>query len=89
MVLGFFYLLFNVFLIVCLDLVFVSVLLCITLCPFYFCNRLEEVENVVDLLLLSYQCLVNVNVLWLFITVRFVGLQCVIMVSPGHTQFFI
>ena len=53
---------------------------------FYFCNRLEEVENAVDLLLLSYRCLVNVNVLRLFITVWWVGLQRVIMVSPGHTH---
>ena len=60
---------------------FVSVLLGITLCPFYFCNRLEEVENAVDLLLLSYRCLVNVNVLRLFLTVRWVCLQCVIVVS--------
>ena len=65
---------------------FVSVLLCITLCPFYFCNRLEEVENAVDLLLLSYRCLVNVNVLRLFIAVRWVGLHCVIVVFPGHTH---
>ena len=39
-----FYILFNVFLIVCGGSVFVSVLLCIILCPFYFCNRLEEEE---------------------------------------------
>ena len=39
-----FYLLFNIFLIVCGDSVFVFVLLCITLCLFYFCNRLEEEE---------------------------------------------
>ena len=38
-----FYLLFNAFLIVCWDSVFV--LLCITVCPFYFCNRLEEEEH--------------------------------------------
>ena len=37
-----FYLLFNVFLIVSGDSVFVFVLLYITLYPFYFCNRLEE-----------------------------------------------
>ena len=64
---------------------FASVLLCITLCPFYVCNRLEEEENAVDLLLLSDRCLVNVNVLQLFIAVRWVGLQLVIVVSPGHT----
>ena len=37
-----FYLLFNVFLILCVGSVFVSVLLCITLCPFYFCKRGRE-----------------------------------------------
>ena len=36
---------FNVFLIVSGDSVCVFVLLCITLCPFYFCNRLEEEED--------------------------------------------
>ena len=38
------------------------------------------------MLLLSYRCLVNVNVLWLFIAVQWVGLQCVIVVPPGHTH---
>ena len=40
-----FYLLYNVFLKLCGDSVFVFVLLCTTLCPYYFCNRLEEEEN--------------------------------------------
>ena len=35
-------LLFGVLPIVCGRSVFVFVLLCITLCPFYFCNHLEE-----------------------------------------------
>ena len=35
-------LLFDVLPIVCGSSVFVFVLLCITLCPFYFCNHLEE-----------------------------------------------
>ena len=60
-------------------------LVCITLCPFYFCNRLEEVENAFDLSLMCYRYLVNVNVLRLFIAVRWVGLQYVIVVYPGHT----
>ena len=29
----------------CVGILFVFVLVCITLCPFYFCNRLEEEEN--------------------------------------------
>ena len=43
------------------------------------------------LLLLSYGCLVTVNVLWLLLTVPLVGLQFVIVVFPGHTHllFFI
>ena len=39
------------------------------------------------LLLLSYRCLVNVNVLWLFLTVPWVGLQCMIVVFPDHAHF--
>ena len=38
-------LLFNVLPIVYGSSVFVFVLLCITLCPFYFCNHLEEEEK--------------------------------------------
>ena len=43
------------------------------------------------LLLLSYGCLVTVYVLWLFITVPWVGRQFVIVVFPDHTHllFFI
>ena len=72
------YLLFNVFLIVCEDSVFAFVLLCLTVCPFYFCNHLEEEENaeLVALLLLSYQCLVNVNALRLFLMVPWDGPVC-------------
>ena len=40
------------------------------------------------LLLLSYRCLVAVNVLWLFLAVMWVGLQCVIVVFPDHTHLF-
>ena len=37
-------------------------------------------------LLPSYGCVVIVNVLWLFLTVSLVGLQCVIVVFPDHTH---
>ena len=40
-------------------------------------------------LLLSYRCLVTVNVLWLFLTLPWVGLQCVTVVFPDHTHFII
>ena len=39
------------------------------------------------LLLLSFGCLVSVNVLWLFLTVLWAGLQFVFVVFPDHTHF--
>ena len=39
----------------------------------------------VALLLLSLGCRVTVNILWLFLTVSWLGLQCVIVVFPNHT----
>ena len=43
-------------------------------------------RKLVALLLLSYRCLVTVKALWLFPTVLWVGLQCVIVVFPDHTH---
>ena len=43
-------------------------------------------RKLVALLLLSYRCIVAINVLWLFLTVRWVGLLCVIVVFPDHTH---
>ena len=40
----------------------------------------------VDLVLLSFGCRVTVNVLLLFLTVPWVGLQYVIVVFPDHTH---
>ena len=38
-------------------------------------------------LLLFYECLVStINVLWLFLTVPWAGLQSVILVFPDHTH---
>ena len=34
--------------------------------------------------LLSYRCVVAMDVLWLFLMVLWVGLQCVIVVFPDH-----
>ena len=48
---------------------------------------LKRNRKLVTLLLLSFRCLVTVNVLWLFLTVRWVGLQRVIVVFPDHTHF--
>ena len=41
----------------------------------------------VALLLLSLGCRVTVNVLWLFLTVPWVDLQCVIVVFPIQSHF--
>ena len=67
---------------------FVFVLLCITLCPFKFCNRLEGEERekvgcyaiIVLQVYCYYKCYVaHPQVPW-------VGLQCVIVVFPDHTH---
>ena len=42
---------------------FVFVLLCINMCPFKFCNHLEERKEFFALLLLPHRCLVTVNVI--------------------------
>ena len=43
----------------------------------------------VALLLLYFGCLVTVYVLWLFLAVPWVGLQCVIVVFPDHTHLLL
>ena len=51
-----------------------------------FAITLKRKRKLVALLLLSYRCIVTINVLWLFLTVPWVGLQSVIMVFPDHTH---
>ena len=46
-------------------------------------------RKLVALLLLSYRCIVTINVLWLFLAVPWVGLQCVIVVFPDHTHLLL
>ena len=50
-----------------------------------FAIILKRKRKLVALLLLSYRCIVTMNVLWLFLRVPWVGLQCVIVVFPDHT----
>ena len=45
-----------------------------------FAIILKRKRKLVALLLLSYRCIVTINVLWLFLTVPLIGLQCVIVV---------
>ena len=47
----------------------------------------ERGRELVSLLLLSSRFHVNVSALWLFLTMPWAGLQCVIMAFPGHTHF--
>ena len=52
-----------------------------------FAIILKKKNELVPLLYLSYGYLVTVNVVWLFHTVPWVGLQCVIVVFPDQTHF--
>ena len=65
---------------------FFYVLVCITLCPSCFAIILKRKRELVALFLLSFRCLVTVYVLWLFLTVPWVGLKYVIVVFPDHTH---
>ena len=47
---------------------------------------LKMKRKLVALLLLSYRCIVTINVLWLFLKVPWVGLQYGIGVFPHHTH---
>ena len=52
----------------------------------YFAISLKKKRELVASLLLSYGCLVTVYAPCLFLTVPWVGLQCVIVVFPDHTH---
>ena len=45
-------------------------------------------KELVALLLLSFGCLVTLSIMWLFLMVLWVGLQCVLVECPGHTHYF-
>ena len=62
-------------------------LFCVLLCVrSSFAIILKRKIKLVTLLLLPYRCFVAINVLWLFLTVLWVGLQFVIVVFPDHTH---
>ena len=63
-------------------------LLCITLYVHSsFAIILKRKRKLVALLLMSYRCIVTLNVLWLFLTLPWIGLQYVIF--PDHTHSFV
>ena len=68
--------------VLCLHL-FCCALLCV---HSSFAIILKRMRKLVAWLLLSYRCTITINVLWLFLTVPCVGLQCVIVVFPGYTH---
>ena len=57
------------------------------LCVYFsFAIILKRKRKLNALTLLSYRCIVIINVLWLFFSVLLVGLNCVIDVFPDHTH---
>ena len=68
--------------VLCLSL-FCYALLCV---HSSFAIILKRKRMLVALLLFSYIYIVTINVMWLFRTVTWVGLQCVIVVFPDDTH---
>ena len=72
---------------------FLGVLFSFLFCYALFCVHssfaviLKRKRKLVILLLLPYRCIVTIDVVWLFLTVPWVGLQFVIVVFPDHTHF--
>ena len=58
----------------------VFVVLCINLGPFYLCNHFDEEERAGCYFNCLSGCRVTASVLWLFLTVPWVGLQCIFVV---------
>ena len=73
--------------VLCLSL-FWYALLCVCVLS-SFAIILKRKRELVSLLLLSYGCLCTVNVMWLFLTVPWVGLQCVIVVFRDYSLTFL
>ena len=74
---------------------FVGVLCLSVLCVALLCVHssfeiiLKRKRRLVALLLLSYRCIVTINILWFFLTVPWIGLQYVIVVFPDHTHLLL
>ena len=86
MVLLLFDLLFNAHTIVCGVLCLSLICYALLYVNSSFAIILKRKRKLVALLLLSCRCFVTVNVLWLFLTMPWVGLQYVIVVFPDHTH---
>ena len=68
-----------------------GVSLCITLLSVLtsFAIILMEKRELVALLQLSSWCLGTASAMWLYLAIQWVGLQCVIVVFPGHTRLLL
>ena len=53
-----------------------------------FAIILKRKRKLVDFLLFSYRCIVTIKGLWLFLTVPWVDLKCVIVLFPCHHAHF-
>ena len=68
---------------------------CLSFCNALLCVHssfaivLKRKRKLVALLVLSYRCIVTINVLWLFLTVQGVGLKYVIVVFPDILTYFL
>ena len=58
------------------------------LVSFYFCNHLAGEERAGCFKLCS-QSLVTVSVLWFYIMMQWIGLQCVIVLFLDHIHFYV
>ena len=52
-----------------------------------FAIIMKRKEEAGCIAILSNRCIVTINVLWLFLAVRWVDLHCVIVVLPDQTHF--
>ena len=68
--------------VLCLSLLF-NALLCV---HSSFAIILKRKRKLVALILLFYRCIVTINVLWLFLAVPWVGIQCLIVIFSNHTH---
>ena len=71
--------------VLCFNL-FCYALLCV---GFDFAIILKRTGKLIALVLLSYRCIVTINVLWLFLTVPWVGLQYVNVVFLDQSHLLI
>ena len=64
-----------------------SLFCCALLFVHFSMHHLDEKEKSVSLMLFSsYRSITTTHVIWLFLTVPWVGLQCATVVFPDHTH---